>query len=66
MKKIILMLMLIGSMSCSKSTLIDYPMTRSYEEYEVSDSTEVKNTVETNDSISKIPVTFNVTVEDWK
>lgn len=66
MKKIILMLMLIGSMSCSKSTLIDYPMTRSYEEYEVSDSTEVKDTIETNDSISGIPITFGVSVEDWK
>ena len=66
MKKIILMLMLIGSMSCSKSTLIDYPITRSYEEYEVSDSTEVKDTVETNDSISGIPITFNVNIEDWK
>ena len=66
MKKIISMLMLIGSMSCSKSTLIDYPMTRSYEEYEVSDSTEIKDTVETNDSISGIPITFNVNVEDWK
>lgn len=66
MKKIILMLMLIGSMSCSKSTLIDYPITRSYEEYEVSDSTEVKDTVETNGSISGIPITFNVTIEDWK
>jgi hypothetical protein len=64
MKKIILMLMLIGPMSCSKSTLIDYPMTRSYEEYEVSDSTEVKDTIETNDSISGIPITFNVNVED--
>lgn len=66
MKKIILMLMLIGSMSCSKSTLIDYPITRSYEEYKVSDSTEVKDTVETNDSISGVPITFNVAVEDWK
>ena len=41
MKKVILFI-LIGLTSCSKNIILDYPINRSYEEYEISDSADIK------------------------
>lgn len=67
MKKAIL-LILIGLISCSKNIILDYPINRSYEEYEISDSADikVKSSIEVKDSTLKVPITFDVTVKNWE
>lgn len=67
MKKAIL-LILISLASCSKNIILDCPINRSYEEYETSDSVDmkVKSSIEVKDSILKVPITFDVTVKNWE
>lgn len=67
MKKAIL-LILIGLTSCSKNIILDCPINRSHEEYEISDSAniKVKSSIEVEDSILKVPITFDVTVKNWE
>lgn len=72
MKKAIL-LILIGLTSCSKNIILDCPINRLHEEYEISDSTDikVKSSIEVKDSTLKdstlkVPITFDVTVKNWE
>ena len=67
MKKVIL-LILIGLTSCSKNIILDCPINKSYEEYEISDSADikVKSSIEVKDSTLKVPITFDVTVKNWE
>ena len=67
MKKVIL-LILIGLTSCSKNIILDCPINRLYEEYEISDSADikVKSSIEVKDSTLKVPITFDVTVKNWE
>ena len=58
MKWIIALLLLCG---CSKSIVIDMPMTRGADTTEVYTPRERKDSVE----ISGIPIGFEVSVEDW-
>lgn len=61
MKDFIISIILLACLlMCSKSTLIDFPETRSGYEEEY----EIRDTVEVRDTVTGIPIEFDVTVED--